>query len=71
MSPVVKVLGEIRVPRLGIFTIVENTLEDAWQVQLTRDNVSGPLLTLAVVGDQVVYRNHDFTKKSDAIDLTS
>jgi hypothetical protein len=65
MSPVVKVLGEIRVPRLGILTVVENSMEDAWQIQLTHENVSGPLLTLAVVNGQVVFLPHDYTKERD------
>ena len=69
MPPLVKVLGEIRVPRLGILTVVENSMEDAWQIQLLRETQSGPLLTLAVVGDRVVFRKHDYTKESE-IDLT-
>jgi hypothetical protein len=68
MSPVVKVLGEIRVPRLGILTIVENSMEDAWQIQLTRENRQGPLMTIAVVDTKIVHIKHDYTKESE-IDL--
>jgi hypothetical protein len=40
-------------------------MEDAWQIQLTHENVSGPLLTLAVVNGQVVFLPHDYTKERD------
>jgi len=62
--PVVKVLGEIRVPRLGILTIVENAQEDAWQIQLARETRVGALMTIAIVDGKVAYLKHDWTKES-------
>lgn len=70
MSPVVRVLGVIRVPRLGILTIVENSMADAWQIQLTRETTQGPLMTLAVVEGKVVFLPHDYTKGESEIDFT-
>jgi hypothetical protein len=71
LSPVVKVLGEIRVPRLGILRVAENTMEDAWQVQLVRNNREGPLMTIALIDDKVVFKKHLFGDDDDAIDLSS
>ena len=68
--PVVKVLGEIRVPRLGILTIVENAMEDAWQIQLARETRSGPLMTIAIVDGKVAHLKHDWTKES-GIDIVN
>lgn len=59
IHPHIVVLGEIRAPRLGVLTVVHNTVADAWQVQLRRDDgKEGALLTVAIVDNKIVLREH-------------
>jgi len=72
-KPEIVVLGEIRAPRLGILTVVQNTAADMWQIQLRRDNgLAGALMTIAIVDGKITHRKHvDFEEQRDATTIVT